>query len=177
MAGPRRRSSLVRGPAHRTSWGDGPGGTGVRAISASGASFVGSAIQPTVEALTCIRIRGRLSWHLKSAAANGDGFAGAFAIGIASFAAVTAGVASVPTPITDRGSENWLYWAAISVHGATSGSLTAVPGALSERIEVDTKAMRRFPSDMAIYAMIDLVEIGTATADLFFDSRMLVKGM
>ena len=142
--------------------------------TAGNTSFVGTAIQPAIEGLTVVRIRGRLSGFLEVAAAAGAGFQGAFGIGIATLAAVTAGIASVPTPITERDAENWLYWTPISTHGgdATAGSRNWQNGAFD--YEVDTKAMRKFPSEMAIYAAIEMVIDGTATLSIFFDSRSLI---
>ena len=40
--------------------------------------------------------------------------------------------------------------------------------------EVDSKAMRKFPSEFSLYAAIEVVEIGVAELDVFFDSRVLV---
>ncbi len=170
----RRGSSRVHPTSNRrkTAWADGPGGTTTRAISAPGASFVGAAVQPLAEGLTVARIRGRLDWYLTLATAASDGFQGAFGIGIATVAAVTAGVASVPTPITEQSSENWLYWTPLSAHGAVVSS-TALGEETKQSIEIDTKAMRKFPSELSVYAILELVESGTATADLHFDSRML----
>ena len=170
----RRGSNRVRVVSNRrkTAWNAGPGGITTRAISAPGASFVGQSIQAVGEGLTIARIRGRLSWYLTLATSVSDGFQGSFGIGIASLAAVTAGVGSVPTPITEQGSENWLYWTPLSVHGAVVSS-TALGEETKETIEIDTKAMRKFPTDLAIYAILELVETGVATADLHFDSRVL----
>ncbi len=45
----------------------------------------------------------------------------------------------------------------------------------SATVVVDTKAMRKFPAEMSIYAALEVVEIGTATLNVFFDSRALGK--
>ncbi len=70
-------------------------------MTASSSVFVGAAVTPTIEGSTMIRIRGLLNYFLLAGAAAGDGFQGAFGIGIATTAAVAAGIASVPTPITE----------------------------------------------------------------------------
>jgi len=33
--------------------------------------------------------------------------------------------------------------------------------------------MRKFPGEMALYAALEVIEIGTATMSVFFDSRVL----
>ena len=47
--------------------------------------------------------------------------------------------------------------------------------ASSLRLEVDSKAMRKFPVEMALYAVVEIVEVGTATINFHFDSRVLFK--
>ena len=161
----------TRGPRRQTSWGFGPGGTAVTSFTASTTAFVGSAVVPVQEGMTIVRLRGRLRTYLKTAMASGDGFQGAFGIGIAPTVGVASGVGAVPSPITEQDSENWLYWTPISIHGGVN-----LQDETSMNIEVDSKAMRKFTDDeISLYAMIELIEIGAATADLFFDSRILLK--
>ena len=161
--------------ARQTAWGVGPGSTAASTINATGSQLVGSAITATVEGATVIRIRGEIAMYLTLATGVNDGFQGAFGIGIASLAAVTAGIGSVPTPITEQGSESWLYWAAFSIHGPVVSSTSLESGPTSQRFMVDTKAMRKLPTELVIYAALQSVEAGTATGQLFFDSRALVK--
>ena len=158
----------------RSSWEEGPGGTALTPLSASSVAFVGSAVQAAIPGITVVRIRGFLSWYLTLATSAGDGFQGAFGIGIATFAAVTAGITAVPTPITEASDENWLYHRFISIHGPVVSS-TSLNDATVDKFEVDTKAMRKLDDGMAIYAAVEVVETGIATAELWFDSRALAK--
>ncbi len=180
--GTRSPRSFARSQRRQTSWELGPGGAAVTTVNVSGVSFLNSVIAPNVAGLTMIRIRGEFNWALQTAAAQGDGFQGAFGIGIATTAAVTAGIASVPTPITEMGAENWLYHRIISIHagGIIAQGVSADEDQVNstwaaQRFEVDTKAMRKFDDEMSIYAAFEVTEIGTAEADIFFDSRSLVK--
>jgi len=164
----------VRTPRRKTSWDAGPGGTGATTIISSSSAFVGAAVQGLVPGLTVTRIRGLLRIVMQSANAAGDGFQGAFGIGIASTAAVVAGIGSVPTPITEADADSWLYWMPISVHvgDKTAGDVNW-QGAVQD-VVVDTKAMRKMnDSFVSIYAAFEVTEIGTADMDLFFDSRAL----
>ena len=95
-------------------------------------------------------------------------------------AALTAGAASVPTPITEQESENWLYWRAFSCKAPFPFSAGADPAgnrSADIEFEVDSKAMRKFPAEMGIYSIIETVEAGTATINFQFDSRVLTKQM
>ena len=163
----------------KTAWGIGPGGQTAAAIAAGAPQFIGSAIQPGVEGLTIVRLRGHLDIQLTLATAANDGFSGSIGIGLATLAAVTAGIASVPTPLTEQDAENWLWWYAFNVHGAQAFSTGAAPGTEQNgtvvSVEIDSKAMRKFPSEMSIYAAVESAETGTAAMIVRLDTRMLLK--
>ena len=107
-------------PRRRKVWGLGVGGTAVTSLSVTGAQFVGSAVTPTVDDLTLMRTRGMLNLVGLTSDAAGVGFQGAFGIAVATAAAVTAGIASVPTPLTEQAWDGWLYWTPISIHRGDS---------------------------------------------------------
>jgi len=166
-----------------TSWEEGPGGTAVTTITTSSSTFLGAAVTPTQDGLTQVRLRGELLYMLTAASAGLDGFVGAFGIGLATAAAVTAGAASVPTPITEQAWDGWIYWQPIFVTavGAIDGSVAGdkdFPTVISggARKEIDTKAMRKLKLEDSIYAIVELTEVGTAaTLALQFDCRILLK--
>jgi len=151
-------------------WEEGPGGTAITTITTSSSVFLGQAVQPTQDGLTLLRTRGLLSAYLTAGGA-GEGFQGAYGIGKATAAAVTAGIASVPTPITEQQWDGWLYWTPISVHQQSAFQATGHTFQLADQL--DSKAMRKIAQEEAFYMAIEVVEIGTASMDVFFDSRML----
>ena len=163
----------------KTAWTSGPGSTANTVVTSSTVAFLGSAIVPQVEGLTIVRIRGELEMHLSLATNSNDGFRGAIGIGLATTAAVVAGIASVSTPITEEDAEIWLwhrYFACNSPVPFTAGAAQDGPDiASSLRLEVDTRAMRKYPSEMSLYAVIEPVETGVATLNVSFNTRMLVK--
>ena len=165
---------MSRGPRRKTAWSLGPGGTGAGPISASGSAFVGAGLVPTIEGGTWVRLRGELLLSLVSAVNPLDGFRGAFGIGVVSLPAFVAGIASVPTPITEADDENWIYhrFFTLFTGDGTEGNFF---GPSFDRIEVDTKAMRRVDTDRVFYSVIEVVEVGAAVMDVSFNSRMLVK--
>ena len=178
------RSSLV----HRPSWSGGPSTAGDGqpiSITSSIAVLGGVGATPTGDGITLIRTRGSFSCHLEAATTQGDGFHGAFAIGKATSAAFVAGVASVPTPITEEGWDGWLYhqYFTINAGGPIAAATAAdqqnqvnnVSAAL--RLEVDSKAMRKITIDETFYFVIEVIEFGTAAMDFSFNCRMLTKDM
>ena len=164
-----------RGSRRKTSWELGPGDCTETEFSATGAAFVGMALTPTVDGLTLVRLRGRLHVFLSVSAIPGTGFCGAFGIGIATVAAVTAGAASVPTPITEQGWDGWIYWTPIQVFNTGNTLSDGVNAIGATQIEtVDSKAMRKLREEDAIYAAIEFsVEEGATTVETRFDSRIL----
>jgi len=171
---PQRRSA---------SWEVGPGQVGAQSnFTVSGSILVAQQANVVADGLTLVRLRGRLQIFLSAATAVQNGFAGAFGIAVATTAAVTAGAASVPTPITEQDWEGWLFWTPIilrapeAIAGNVSSDLSGISAvtAVTDMI-VDSKAMRKLSDDMSIFGVMELTELGTATALWNFDSRVLVK--
>ena len=172
---PRSRTSNRR----RTSWGVGPGGQTSQTVSATTSIIVGSGVTPGATApLTIVRLRGLL--HIMQTAATnlGDGFVGAFGCGVASENAFTAGIASLPTPLTDSEWEGWLYHEHFSVRSANiRAAVDNIIGDANMTVKspVDSKAMRILSDEMIFYAALETVIIGAATIRVTFDSRALYK--
>ena len=169
-------------PRRRKSWEEGPGDTSTVQVTSTAATFLGSALSPTLDGITLLRLRGRFQGFLVSSSVASGGFTGAFGIGVATAAAVTAGAASVPTPITEQSWDGWIYWTPVQLTsgGIIAGGVTADHDEVNSTIaamdiEVDTKAMRKLKEEDAIYAMVEFgTETGTAIADFRFDSRVLL---
>ena len=186
MARSRELSSRFRGRSVRrsTAWGIGTATAAVpgqsQGISATGAVLGLSAIAPSIEGETIIRTRGELLLVLTTASVAGAGFTGAFGIGIASSPAVAAGIGSLPTPIAEEGDENWLYHRYFSlvaggVIDGTASTDSEQPLSSVLRVEVDSKAMRKFPDGTTVYCALEATEAGVATMNWYFNSRTLVK--
>ena len=171
-----RRSGLIprtRGARRHTDWGLGPGGTANTAVAASSSVILGAGVVLTVSG-TLSRLRGAFSAYLLTASAAGAGYQGAFGIGIVSTPAFSVGITSMPTPITEMEWNGWLYHRFFGVHAMSATPADAAAAAIE--FEVDSKAMRKMETaEVTMFAAIEVVEIGTATMDVFFDSRALVK--
>ena len=171
------RSSALR---RLTTWSVGPHTGAVpgapQTISTSSTTLATVGVAAAVPGLTLIRVRGVLTFQLQSAAASGNGFVGAFGILNIGGEAFTAGAGSMPDPQDDAGDERWLYHTWFMVASmATAAIEIGKDNLASLRIEVDSKAMRKAPADVTLAAVLGTVEIGTATMEWMFTSRVLDK--
>ncbi len=179
----RSRGSLSR----KTSWSEGiaSGATAgqVQAITATGAAIMGFGVQVTEDGGTLVRTRGELVVALRASDAALSGFFGAFGLAKATLTAFTAGTASLPSPIDEESWDGWFYhrYLSLSSVGVIAGAnvssqLSAIEAVVAAvRIEVDSKAMRKINVDEVFYGAVQFQEIGTATLDVSFNSRMLFK--
>ena len=174
---PRNGYSRARSQSRRqTGWAFGPGGSAVTTFSSSITTIVGAGVLTGVDGNTVVRIRGGLYAQLSSVAAITDGFHVGFAIGICTVEAFAVGVTAVPSPIDDMAFDGWLYHRFFDVHAVSATIGDGVnANAVTFRTEVDTKAMRKLPDGYVLYSVVQTVEDGTATMDVFFDSRALFK--
>jgi len=165
----------IRAPRRRKGWEEGPGGVALTTVAATGSAFLGTVANPAQDGLTLIRTRGRFAAFIGNATSVGDGYQGAFAIGITQAAATAVGITAVPTPITEQDWDGWIFWQAFGVHSQVDKTVSLAPGAAGAiDFEVDSKAMRKLDLLDSIYAVVEITEIGTATMNMFFDSRLLL---
>ena len=157
----------------QTGWEEGPGGTPVQTINASVKRILNSGAQALVDGLTLIRTRGYFSSIQVIGSAIGDGFSGAFGIGVVTNDAFAIGVTAMPGPLSNIDWDGWLYHRFISQHVAAANAFGTEDSVLT--FEVDSKAMRKITVNDTVFAMLEVTEIGTAEIDVFFDSRMLLK--
>ena len=177
--------SIARGrvptrPQRRlTAWSVGVGGTTLLQLTATGKSIVGSGFDFSTTG-TVVRTRGMLQLYLSLSTSAQDGYAGAFGIMLVRDQAFAAGAASIPGPLSDLNDE-WLYHTFFNEHNpfASGGAVAAGDsmnnGAGTDKIVVDSKAMRKFTDGDTMVAMVEVVETGTATLNVRFNSRFLGK--
>ena len=159
----------------QTTWGIGPGATGVSVFSATGSQIIGAGIVPSAESKsTLVRLRGYVEIVLEAAANIGEGFQGAIGIGLVTDQAFAAGSASIPDPIDEQAWDGWMYHRHFSLHATTA---TISDGVNTGRLawEIDSKAMRIWEVGNTLMMKMQVVEIGTSQIEVFFDSRVLVK--
>ena len=178
----RARRGFVRGAARRrTGWNLGPasGASGgfVQTISATGSLLMTQGFLVVTDGVTLIRVRGQLMLALATVAAAGDGFTGAFGIGVVPGGArgfTGVGGGALPIPITNAEDETWIWHQFFAMQSIVA-SVDQSEGSAVYRQQVDTKAMRKMNDGDILYASIEVAEVGTATMDIHFDSRALFK--
>ena len=156
-----------QGARRKTGWETGPGGARQQ-IAASGSVILGLGSVSGADGITLVRLRGSLMLKLSAADAETAGFVGAFGIGIVKAPAFAIGVTAVPTPVTEQDDEEWIFWYPISVLGSGTGE------AAVQRIDIDTKAMRKLTVGDTLYGVVELTEAGVSVLETYFDSRMLI---
>ena len=164
-----RPSLTVR---RQSSWAVGP--SGIVSRTSTGASLFGTGSQAIDNGLTHVRLRGELLGFLTSIAAALDGFDCGFGVCIVSENAFGIGVTAIPNPITDIGWDGWLYHKLFALKGAVTGTFDETLSA-QVRIEIDSKAMRKFKATDLMVAVVDVTEVGTSQVDFSFQSRALDK--
>ena len=175
MARPRRTFNRGQSTRRRVGWEEGPGASAAENFLASGSAILGAGLQVLEDGVTLVRTRGSLSAFLVEAVSSpGDGFHCAIGIQVVTNDAFAIGITAMPTPISDMQFNGWLYHRFFDVHAPNS--LIPSGGDVSQVVfEVDSKAMRKVSLGDTIVAVLEVVEIGSADMDLFFDSRMLFK--
>ena len=156
-----------RGARRRTHWA-------TNQASAIAVASTTAVLLETLSALhegeTVVRTRGVLDVFLQTAAAVGDGFSGALGFGVVTAAAAAAGVASIPTPMTEAAWDGWFLHQFFNVHRGLDGN---ADGSAQKSFLLDSKAMRKVTEDDRVVVVAEFVETGIATMSLFESTRIL----
>ena len=157
-----------------TDWGFGP--DMLNQTISSSTKVLGTTSLTVAEQQTIVRIRGHLHLLLLTADAAGVGFLGAAGIALVNSDAFAQGVNSIPGPQSDANWDSWLwhsFWDVRSVTGTIADGANAA--GISQRIEIDSKAMRRWEPAQTLIFMVEGTETTSAAVRLNMDSRMLLK--
>jgi len=165
----------TRGSRRQTGWEEGPGGDlAPELFTASSSVILGSGVAALSDGLTVVRLRGELQAYMTAVVAANDGYSCAVGACIVSNDAFAIGVTAVPTPIEDMDWNGWLYHRFFHVH-SVSTAVTATDSSLVLRFEVDSKAMRKIAVNETLCMVMEVLERGTASLSVWFDSRILLK--
>ncbi len=127
---------------------------------------------------TLMRTRGSIDVSADSSASTAEAFSVAIGIAVIGAHAFAAGSASVPLPLTDSGNDKWLWWGHATINTGIAGGASTVNYNPSQRIEVDSKAMRKIEADelvMIAFEVDDLVAGAARQIDVSFGIRLLLK--
>jgi len=171
----RQRGFQPRGPRRRKEWIFGPSAVN-EAASATGKQFftTGVSLVKPVD-VTLARLRGQLSIYLTTASAVGAGFVGAAGIALFEATAFAAGVASVPGPETEIDWDGWIWHHVFDIRAITATIADGVnANAVMQRLEIDSKAMRKWNEDWVLAGVVEVTEQTTAVLEFHADSRALI---
>ena len=166
------RGSAVRtrGPQRQTTW-VGPADQNFVSVASGAKVIIGSfdAAANGLPSPTVIRSRGEVAYKVNAVMADVN-LAGAYGVAIVSDRAFTAGAASIPGPFTDAGWDGWFVWRSFS----TAFEFADATGRMivSERQEVDSKAMRKITDDETLVLMC---ESQAGAVDISMQLRFLFK--
>ena len=131
-------------------------------------TLVSEAILEAGPSPTIVRVRGEFWAKSQTSAVNARVTAG---IIVVTNKALAAGVASLPSPLTDGGSD-WLWWDTYGLAWQTGEPIES--GAV--RRVIDSKAMRKVGLNQVLVMVIETTSIsGTPSVDMSFAGRVLLK--
>ncbi len=178
MANSTRFRSARGGPRRRsTSWVGGPRQDPLT-VTAAGAVGYALGTGTTEDGTTLVRTRGQFTWSLTVVTSIGDGFDDlAVGIGVTTEEAFTVGgITSLPSPLADLDWDGWLFHHLVGdIRGFSTTELGRAPME-SGKVEIDSKAMRKFEDGMVVFGAFELgTESGAASLVFQSSTRLLVK--
>ena len=170
------RSQIRRASSRRSStWGSVDVTTAAVAASAKVllSRFTDATLQSNgASPSTVVRWRGM--FHARSdQSASSELFQGAIGIAIVSEIAGAAGAASIPGPVTDGDWDGWFGWWGL-VGEFELATAVGFDGDSGYRVDMDTKAMRKIPSDSSLVVMAENAS-GSTGFDITMQARALFK--
>jgi len=170
------RSRLTSGAGRRrkVSWSPSPSGQ-ITGISISSSNLLGTNQQALLDDLTLVRTRGSLLVKLAADANVEEGFIWAFGLCNVTENAAGIGVTAVPAPLTDIAWDGWFVHETGQCLQTTEVYDVADPG-ISQRVQIDSKAMRKTHATDVIVGVFETLVVGTpSTLSMSFVGRMLDK--
>ncbi len=142
----------------------------------SNTTTLGGGVQNFLEPGTILRCRGFVEAHFDNTAQIGDEMNLTWALGVVSSDAAVAGAGSMPDP----GGEPdypWLWWGSMKLFSEVAAGPTGGWGPAAQRLEIDTKAMRRVKPGQALVIIVESAgESGAPVTSLEFGQLRVLVG-
>jgi len=175
VASSRRFHGPSRSRKRLSAWDEGPVDPGTT-ITGTGVSVWNTGIVLVNESkVTIVRTRGQIMFSIVGAVgADGDRMEGAIALGIVSSDAFAGGV--TPDPIDDASWPGWFWYHHFDVtDGDIAGGNNSSAVSRVQRIQIDSKAMRKWGENETIFGVVQAVETGALSVEFVARTRMLFK--
>jgi len=164
-----------RSPRRLTDWTFGPEEVD-RTVTANGQQLWSAGTENVGDRVTLVRLRGLLSLTLLTADAAGSGFFGACGVALVTAQAFAVGATAVPGPLSEVDWDGWLwhsFWDLRTVTATRADGVNSSGAAM--RIEIDSKAMRKWEENMVLIGVNEAVESINAVVEIQARTRALVK--
>jgi len=141
----------MQGPRRATEWGASADVTTATTLAAATNVIQQSfsvAVLSDVVPTTIVRVRGHI-WVASDQASVSEEPFGAIGFALVSQNALTAGVASIPGPITNEPDDRWFVYETFQAYFATG------EGVSWQRYDFDSKAMRKVEDGDALVVMVE----------------------
>jgi len=169
------RHRMIRGQSRHvreTQWiGISPADTTIAAASSSVLIASLSAAALALRPFTIIRIH-MGCWFSSDQIAASEVWGGAIAQLVVSEAAATAGVASIPTPYTEQGSDSFMLWH--EEHGQIGFGTAVGFQEMGRGVQIDSKAMRKVNNDQQFVLVAETPSISNSL-EVITSGRFLIK--
>ena len=132
--------------------------------AALSATVLLGAQQLAIPAATLVRTRGSLLVRVIAAGDVDDVLGGAFGLIVASNQAFAAGVASLPSPVTEI-ENDWVVWVPVTLN-ADLGSTNPLEPAAFQRVEFDSRGMRKMKLGESLVGVFEMFQSGGTTGTI-----------
>ena len=117
-----------------------------------------------VAAATLVRSRGMISASVNASGSNNNTIVGVLGIIVVSVEAFTAGLASVPTPITDSG-RPWVVWQPFGLYADGAALGEAATGAATTEL-FDSRGMRKLKANDVLAVVFEACQRDATTGTI-----------
>ena len=158
----------------RVSWAAGPRGS-LLAKAGSQVAIFPTGAQAVSDDLTIVRTRGDFLISLSAASAIDEGFSWYLGMAVVTENAFNVGLTAVPAPFDDMLWDGWFQFEQGSVYARDNTPLADGSETVSQRVVIDSKAMRKMHASDVIVSVLQLIEVGTAVVSAYLETRTLFK--
>ena len=175
---PRARRRVVQSARRGTVW-LGFADTDFSGLAANAATVLAVVPEASLEEFpnpTLVRTRGQLEVKSSNAGAVNDDVRWGAGFAVMDRKQVTVGVSACPLPLTDSNWDGWFWWQTGFVRQTGEVIPTFQLGIAFQRVEIDSKAMRKVGQDQVVACVIETLNLaGTNGIDFSVASRFLFK--